>query len=249
MARPRSPDFMDRLIEAGLEVFGRKGLKRARMSDVARQMGVSQGTLYNYVESKEALFGLLVEKGIDPEPLAMPAELPLATPAPRRLLSRLEVGMQKAFGLPRLDQALAAQTVEDPSEELTGIVEELFDRTQATRGPASALERSALDLPDMFRVFFLRFRRRLFERYARYVESRIEMGHFRETDAPEVAARFLVETVTFFARHRYRDPDPTLLPDSRAIRRTVIPLIVAGLLADPVDETRRNETGDDPARI
>ncbi len=67
-AKPCSADFMDRLIEAGLEVFGRKGLKRARMSDVAKQMGVSQGTLYNYVESKEALFGLLVEKGVDPEP-------------------------------------------------------------------------------------------------------------------------------------------------------------------------------------
>jgi transposase-like protein len=54
MARTRPPDFMDRLIDAGLKVFGRKGLKAARMSDVARELGVSQGTLYNYVESKEA---------------------------------------------------------------------------------------------------------------------------------------------------------------------------------------------------
>lgn len=54
---------MDRLIEAGLKVFGRKGLKAARMSDVAKELEVSQGTLYNYVESKEALFCLLVERG------------------------------------------------------------------------------------------------------------------------------------------------------------------------------------------
>ena len=223
---------MDRLIEAGLEVFGSKGLKRARMSDVAKQMGVSQGTLYNYVESKEALFGLLVEKGVDPEPVDLPANLPLATPPPKRLLSRLEARMERAFGLPLLEQALEAQEVENPREELAGIVEELYDRTEATRGPASALERSALDLPDMFRLFFFRFRRRLFERYTRYVESRIEMAHFRKVEDPRVAARFLVETVTFFARHRYRDPDESLLPDSPTIRNSVVPIVVAGLVSD-----------------
>lgn len=232
MARTRPPDFMDRLVEAGLEVFGRKGLRAARMSDVARELGVSQGTLYNYVESKEALFGLLVERGADSGPVELPSNLPVAAPAPATLRRRLERRMQENFGLPRLEAALAGRTTDDPRSELTAIIEELFARTEATRGPADALERSAQDLPELFQTFFLGFRRRLFERYTQYVAARVESGVFRSDADPRVAARFLVEVVTFFARHRHRDPDPTLLPDTETVRRAVIPMIVDALL-DP----------------
>jgi AcrR family transcriptional regulator len=238
MARTRPPDFMDRLIDAGLKVFGRKGLKAARMSDVARELGVSQGTLYNYVESKEALFGLLVERGADTEPVELPSELPVAAPPPETLRRRLENRMQQAFGMPRLEAALARDAVDDTRAELTAIVEELFARTEATRGPADALERSALDLPELFQTFFLGFRRRLFERYTRYVTSRSRSGAFRSDLDPRVGARFLVETVTFFARHRHRDPDPTLLPDADTIRASVIPMIVEALLAPSPDSPR-----------
>lgn len=200
------------------------------MSDVARELGVSQGTLYNYVESKEALFGLLVERGGDSEPFELPSDLPLATPPPATLRKRLERRMQETFGLPRLEAALAGEPANDPRAELTAIVEELFTRTEATRGPADALERSAQDLPELFQTFFLGFRRRLFERYTRYVASRIESGAFRADMDPRVAARFLVEVVTFFARHRHRDPHPTLLPDAGAVRAEVIPMIVDALL-------------------
>ena len=66
MARQRSADFLDRLLAAATKVFAEKGLQRARMSDVAREMGVAHGSLYNYVESKEALFYLLVDRGANP---------------------------------------------------------------------------------------------------------------------------------------------------------------------------------------
>jgi len=66
MARQRSADFLERLMAAALKIFAQKGLHRARMADVAREMGVAHGSLYNYVESKEALFYLLVDRGADP---------------------------------------------------------------------------------------------------------------------------------------------------------------------------------------
>ena len=43
--RPRSPDFISRLLQAAARVFARHGLKRARMAEVARDMGVAHGSL------------------------------------------------------------------------------------------------------------------------------------------------------------------------------------------------------------
>ena len=45
MARSRDPDFLNRLARAGMRVFARKGLVRARMTDIAREMGVSHGSM------------------------------------------------------------------------------------------------------------------------------------------------------------------------------------------------------------
>jgi len=44
------------ILDAALTVFSQKGYHATNVSDVAAQAGVSQGTIYWYFESKEALF-------------------------------------------------------------------------------------------------------------------------------------------------------------------------------------------------
>lgn len=44
------------LLEAGLRLFLCKGLAATRIEDVAREAGVSKGTLYLYYPSKDELF-------------------------------------------------------------------------------------------------------------------------------------------------------------------------------------------------
>ena len=48
------------LLEAGLRLFLRKGLAATRIEDVAREAGVSKGTLYLYYPSKDELFKAVV---------------------------------------------------------------------------------------------------------------------------------------------------------------------------------------------
>ena len=48
------------LVEAALGVFCRQGYERAQVADVAKVMGVAVGTIYLYVEGKEALFDLVI---------------------------------------------------------------------------------------------------------------------------------------------------------------------------------------------
>ncbi len=57
----RRPDERpEEILDAALEVFGAQGFAGARLEDIARQAGVSKGTLYLYFDSKEALFRAMI---------------------------------------------------------------------------------------------------------------------------------------------------------------------------------------------
>jgi AcrR family transcriptional regulator len=227
VARTRPPDRLEKILDAAMHVFGRLGLARAKMSDIATEAGVSQGTLYNYVESKEALFRLLLDRGLTS---ALPdgSSLPLATPSPGELAKRTEGAINRAFALPRLDRALRARAVPDAAGELREIVEELFDRTVETRAGADVLERSAHEVPELAAVFYGQMRDGLLGRLVRLIEKRERAGHYRAHD-PSIAARSIVETVTYFGRHRHRDPAPEPFDDA-LVRKTVPALIVASMV-------------------
>jgi AcrR family transcriptional regulator len=227
VARSRPEGRFQQLRDAGLAVFAAKGLRRARMADVAGAMGVSAGSLYNYVESKEALFHWLVELGGSNAPVVAPATLPIPTPPPGATEAALRAQLSEGMRLPALDQALARRRAGDARAELLGIVRELYERIEKTRGPGAAIERSAIDQPELFALYFAGARRDLFAALSRYVAKRAKSGHFADVGDATVAARFIVESVAWFGRHRFSDPDPELLPDPETVREEVLRRIVA----------------------
>jgi AcrR family transcriptional regulator len=230
MARPRPPHRLDEILDAATRVFARSGLERSKMSDVAAEAGVSQGTLYNYVESKEALFRLLLDRGLAAPPPAGDA-LPLKSPAPEALAQRMDEAIAANYALPRLDEALRRRRVKGAREELAAILRELFERTLATREAADVVERSAADVPELAEVFFRKVRRGVFDRFAELARKRMASGHYRRAD-PHIVARVLVENIVLFARHIYRDPEP--LPfDLAQAPEVVIGILVAGVVAQP----------------
>lgn len=231
VGRPRSPDFLSRLLDAALDVFGERGLKAARIADIADRMGAAHGTVYNYVDSKDALFWLLVDRGLVPENLPLPDALPVKAPPQHQVLARLAEQVSTSFALPALDAAVGRKRVTDARGELIRIIEELYDRTAETRRFASAFERSALDLPDLYQLFFVKVRRALFDRVEQYIAARAQRGHVRVRLSHEVAARYLVETVTFFARHRHRDPDPMRTADGD-VRAQVVELLAQSFVPE-----------------
>src|SRR5262245_37315053 len=170
MARRRPPDRFQQLWDAALRVFSRKGLRRARMSDIAREMGISPGSLYNYVESKEALFAWVVEHGGEPGPVSAPAALPLPTPQPGALERRLRERLDAGFRLDSLDAALARKRAANVRAELAGILREFWDLVVRTRSSIGVVERSAVDLPELFAIWFAGARRAFFARMTQYVE-------------------------------------------------------------------------------
>ena len=227
MARSRPPDRLDQILQAATRVFARTGLENSKMSDVATEAGVSQGTLYNYVESKEALFRLLLDRGLGTPPPAA-AALPLRSPSAASLARRMDDAITANFALPRLDTALARRRVTDPAAELAEVIDELYERTLATREAADVLERSARDVPELAAVFYGKVRRGLFERLERLVARRVASRHYHDRD-PRVVARIIAETVTTFARHIYGDIEPPAF-DLAAARAVVVATLVAGIV-------------------
>lgn len=61
MARNRSPDKYHRIILAATKIFAQKGFFQARISDIAREAGVADGTVYIYFESKDAILIAIFE--------------------------------------------------------------------------------------------------------------------------------------------------------------------------------------------
>lgn len=222
--RRRPPDRLDQVIAAALRVFAEKGYRRTQMADVAREMGVSPGTLYNYVTGKEALFHLVIDRAFAADPAPSPSTLPIPAPPPGATLTRLRERLAADAALPALDAALRRARVTDARTELEAIVRELYERIERAWPGIVVLERSALELPELARVFYTETRSGLLGRLGRYLAARMRADLLRPAPA-EVAARFVVENVAWFAMHRHRDPLPTPMSDVTA-RETVVDLVV-----------------------
>jgi AcrR family transcriptional regulator len=229
MPRRRPPDRLQQILDAATRVFARSGLDKTKMSDVAAEAGVSHGTLYLYVESKEALFRLLLDRGVGTVPA--PSTLPLKSPSASALAHRMDEAIAANFALPKLDTALKRRQVKDAGAELAEVIDEFYERTLATRQAADVVERSARDVPELAAVFYGKVRGELLGRIERLISRRIASGHYRDHDA-KVLARIIIETVTTFARHIYNDIEPPAF-DLPSARPVVIETLVAGIVALP----------------
>ncbi len=63
----RQPEERPRqILDAALRVFRARGFAQTRMDDVAKEAGVSKGTIYLYFKSKTALLEALIERAMAP---------------------------------------------------------------------------------------------------------------------------------------------------------------------------------------
>lgn len=61
-AAGEDPVKREQILDGARSVFMRMGFDAASMNDVTREAGVSKGTIYVYFDSKEELFGALIER-------------------------------------------------------------------------------------------------------------------------------------------------------------------------------------------
>jgi AcrR family transcriptional regulator len=215
------------VLAAAVRVFARDGYRSAHMSDVAREAGLSEAALYRYVDSKEALFALAIRHALLLEPFPAetppaedgPAAFPLTAPSLAEMIRQTRdfVAAEVPFG--SLAEALLLTDPNgpaDPAAELESITRELFGLEELTAQAADMIERSARELPELADLLNTGLRRPVLDALSTYLDSRAKAGKLRTTPDTAATARLILETLTWFARHRHSDPYGAAIPASLA---------------------------------
>ena len=90
-AGARGGDKRERILDAAVRVFARKGFHATRVSEVAKAAGVADGTIYLYFNSKEHLLISLFEDRVERLLAYLEAELPRVATASRKLQRIIEL--------------------------------------------------------------------------------------------------------------------------------------------------------------
>lgn len=225
MARPIPPDRFDQLVRVAAEVFIANGYRRTQMSDIADALGVAKGTVYLYVESKEALFDAVARHVDDASPIPCPSELPLVAPPARATLEFARERIRTEGRIVPLERALAAAPPADAAAELDTIVRATYRVLSRNRRGIKLLDRSAVDRPDIAALWFEDGRNGLVALFEAYLRSRSDAGLLRPVPDLSAAARAIVELLAFWAVHRHWDPHPQAF-DEAVAEDTVVALIV-----------------------
>jgi len=223
-------DRLERLVDCATEVFIEQGYARTQMADVATALGVAKGTLYLYVESKEALFDL-VARYADTEPPMQWPPLAVRTPKPGATVKYVRERLAQSGIPPALVKALAQRRTADIRAELEAITRELYEAVARNRRGIKLLDRSARDYPELAALWFEGGRGGLIELLTKYLEDRMRRKLLRPLPDATVAARLLIETVVFWAVHRHWDPHPQTVDESVA-KETVVRFVVGALVKE-----------------
>lgn len=87
----RGGDKRERILDAAVRVFAKKGFYATRVSEVATAAGVADGTIYLYFKSKDELLVSLFEDRVGRLLAFLEAELPQSKTAPEKLCRIIEL--------------------------------------------------------------------------------------------------------------------------------------------------------------
>ena len=221
-------DRLERLVECATGIFIEHGYARTQMADVAAALGVAKGTLYLYVESKEALFDLVARYADAEQPFAEWPALPVPTPKPGATVKYVRERLAGSGVPPALAKALTQKRGADTRAEFEAIARELYETISRNRRGIKLLDRCAPDYPELAALWFEGGRGGLIEALAQYLGDRMRRKLLRSLPDPAVAARLLIETIVFWAVHRHWDPHPQTVEDAVA-EETVVRFVVGAL--------------------
>ena len=228
MVRTRAPGRSDAIAEAAIRLFMRRGYASTRVEMIAEEAGVAPGTLYLYAEGKDALFDLALHTAF-----LAPRQLPDA--APYRLESRSSIIesawrlVQERARFPRLERAAALPPIADARQEFADVVTEFYDWLARYWRGIRIIEKCALEWPELSTFFYRELRRGGLDLLERYLAGRARENRLRAMPDDAIAARIVLETVSFFAMHRHTAPDSDRLDDA-ATRETVLAVLTAAFI-------------------
>ena len=227
--RRKAENRLEDIAEAAVTCFTDMGIKRTQMADVARTAGVSAGTLYLYVTSKEALFHLAILR-VCGRPLDN-LPLPLADPGIGETVSIYAARVAEVAEWPALRAALAPGAKPDRAT-LAAIGGELYDMLHEARRAIWLLDHCAREVPEFDALLSTGMRS-----HYRDDIATVALKAAGRTGAPDtalrLAARLAIEIIAWAAMHRTKETTANLIDglDEAGARKTATESFAAVLLA------------------
>jgi AcrR family transcriptional regulator len=215
------------IADAAVRVFTDKGFRQAGISDVAAALGLSHGAVYTYVDSKQALLYLALLRAMRPDAVTM-LKIPVTARPPQALVEVAEEWVGKQIAAAAMAPA-PDHPARPAAQELADLIDVQYGFVERHRQVLELVGRCAEDVPELAQWFYVRVRRSNLEMLGEFLRNRIESGELAPVPDVPAAARFIVETIAWFAMHRYGDPDSGMLDDD-SCRRTVRHLLLAAFL-------------------
>jgi AcrR family transcriptional regulator len=217
----------DELVDAATEVFIAHGYRLTQMSDIAEAVGVAKGTLYGYVESKEALFALCIFHADRSGVMEQPDTLPVPTPKPGELSALVKQALADQAMPTQLAAALERDRARDPRAELEAIVRALYETLERFHKAIKLIDRCT-DHPDLEQIWQTQGREAPRAALCRYLEARMDAGQLRRVANVRLAARMIIEVASTWAIHIKWDRSPESFDPDEA-RENAIDFLVAAL--------------------
>ena len=230
MPRAIPAERFGHLVAAATKTFIARGYRQTQMADVAEALGVAKGTVYGYVESKEALFDAAVRYADGHLALPSLEQLPLRSPAAGATVAYVRGRIAAEAADMVLIQVVSGRVAKgDAPSELSAVLSDLYRRIARNRLALKLVDRCACDYPELAEVWFGQGRGAQHALLVELLETRAAAKRLRRVENPSVVARTIIEAIAFWALHRHFDAAPQALDDAAA-ERAVIDLIVHGLL-------------------
>lgn len=198
---------------AALAAFCDGGFRLTQIAHVAERLGVSVGTIYRYVDSKEALFHLAVLEALGEAPDAL--ETPIKVAGTAESARRLHEATANDRLWTGLAAVLAGQAPEDVTAEAREIAEQLYEAMSRQAPVIRLLDRCAHEIPELAEIFDTQVRARLMADLVGWVVRRGVAGA-AGTPSAAVLARGAMEAIAWLAKTRRGDPTAAWMAEADA---------------------------------
>lgn len=107
--KPQRSERRSAILEAAIDTFAERGFHHARVSDVARQAGVADGTIYLYFKSKDDLLISLFEEKMEQIVGTFRAEVNCLETAQERIKCFIELHLKMVAERPALAEVMTVE--------------------------------------------------------------------------------------------------------------------------------------------
>lgn len=186
---------LELIYDAASQLFINKGFARTQIRDIAKEIGLSTGMIYQYFSGKKDILSFILKGTIDPGFF----ERELHFPIDSSVFDNLDDEIMETF---EKNQENFDSHLKDNTEDysLAEMLSDAFDIVSKYSVSCLIIEHNEADLRDLS-FYYRDYRKRYFSQVQQYIKLFIEKDEFREVDNLFYTTRAVVESIAWWGMH------------------------------------------------